>query len=161
MSHVKTPFVKQYLKDKMMPLNSLCENYTRKLSTNSTDIICSLLLYYLLSTLWDFLYCCLKLQDSETLLCTSLSNCCSSLLPFVLALNLQIWLCTYCSNWGFFACIMLVGYQLKSLHLLFWGTTFSTLGKLYKQLTLLNNSVKNKIKPTKKWFPYTAAHVMM
>lgn len=47
------------------------------------------------------------------------------------------------------------------LILLFWGSTFSTLGKLDEQLALLNNSVKNKTKPTKKWFAYTAAHVIM
>lgn len=56
---------------------------------------------------------------------------------------------------------MLVGYKLKSLYLLFWGSIFSTLGKLYEQLTLLNNSVENNIKPTNNWFAYAAAHVIM
>lgn len=38
---------------------------------------------------------------------------------------------------------------------------FSSLGKLHDQMTLLNNSAMNKIKPTKKWVAYTAAHVTM
>lgn len=38
---------------------------------------------------------------------------------------------------------------------------FSSLGNLYDEMILLNNSAKNKIKPTKKWFAYTAAHVTM
>lgn len=42
MFHVKTQFVKQYLTNKSMPLNSLSENYTKKLYMNSADIICTL-----------------------------------------------------------------------------------------------------------------------
>lgn len=54
----KALFANQCLRDKTIPLNSLSENNIRKLSMNSTALFA---LYYTLSTLWDVLYCCLKL----------------------------------------------------------------------------------------------------
>lgn len=106
MFHVKILFVKQYLRDKLRPwIVFLKTTQGSFLWTPLTLFV----LYYFLSTIWDFLYCCSKLQDSETLLCTSLSKCCSSLLSFVLALNFQIWVLGFfriCCNNCFFMHIL-------------------------------------------------------
>lgn len=106
MFHFKILFVKQHLRDKLRPwIVFLKTTQGSFLWTPLTLFV----LYYFLTTIWDFLYCCSKLQDSETLLCTSLSKCCSSLLSFVLALNFQIWLLVFfwiCCNNCFFMPIL-------------------------------------------------------
>lgn len=91
--------LKQYLREKCPWILFLKTTQGSFLWTPLTLFV----LYYFLSTLWEFLYCCVKLQDTETLLRISLASRCSSLPPFVLALNLQIWLCVYCNN--SFVCI--------------------------------------------------------
>lgn len=103
----------------------------------------------------------LKAARSWTLVCTSLSRILlkSSVSPGFKSPNLRFVLfCIYCN---YFLCIYYACSLSVKTNFLFWGSTFSTLGKLYDQVILLNNSAKNKIKPTKKWFAYTAPHVTM